>query len=118
MTDSLSSLSITSLVGLAVTSVLLPAVWITPEPMQLAAMFAMGAIGAGGHYLMIRSYEQAPASLLAPFGYGEILTATIVGYYWFGDFPDGMTWLGIAILIASGIYISVRERVRREETGH
>ena len=86
--------------------------------MQLAAMFAMGAIGAGGHYLMIRSYEQAPASLLAPFGYGEILTATIVGYYWFGDFPYGMTWLGIAILIASGIYISVRERVRREETGH
>ncbi|EDP64276.1 Permeases of the drug/metabolite transporter (DMT) superfamily protein [alpha proteobacterium BAL199] len=114
----LVTLAITSLVGLVATSALLPAVWVTPQPMQLAAMAAMGAIGAGGHYLMIRAFEKAPASLLAPFGYGEILTATIVGYYWFGDFPDGATWLGIAILIASGIYISVRERVRREETGH
>ena len=76
-------------------------------------MAAMGTIGAGGHYLMIRAFEQAPAALLAPFGYGEIVTATIVGYYWFGDFPDGPTWLGIAILVASGIYISLRERVRR-----
>lgn len=114
----LVTLAITSLVCLVVTSALLPTVWVTPQPMQLAAMAAMGAIGAGGHYLIIRAFEKAPASLLAPFGYGEILTATIVGYYWFGDFPDGMTWLGIAILIASGIYISVRERVRREETGH
>jgi drug/metabolite transporter (DMT)-like permease len=39
--------------------------------------------------------------------------ATIISYYWFGDFPDGPTWLGIAILVASGVYISVRERVRR-----
>lgn len=109
----LVTLAITSLVGLAATSAVLPATWVTPDPAQLAAMAAMGAIGAGGHYLMIRAYEQAPAAMLAPFGYGEILTATIVGYYWFGDFPDGPTWLGIAILIASGVYISLRERVRR-----
>ncbi|GHD63963.1 DMT transporter permease [Thalassobaculum fulvum] len=109
----LVTLAITSLVCLGVSSVLLPAVWVTPTLPQLAAMAAMGTIGAGGHYLMIRAFEQAPAALLAPFGYGEIVTATIVGYYWFGDFPDGPTWLGIAILVASGIYISLRERVRR-----
>ncbi|NQW11334.1 MAG: DMT family transporter [Alphaproteobacteria bacterium] len=110
----LVTLSITSLVGLAVTSALLPAVWVTPDSVDLMRMAAMGMIGAVGHYLMIRAYEQAPASLLAPFGYGEIVTATIIGYIWFGDFPDGITWIGIAILVASGVYISIRERVRRD----
>ena len=110
----LVTLSITSLVGLVVTSALLPAVWVTPDAADLTRMAAMGLIAAVGHYLMIRAYEQAPASLLAPFGYGEIVTATIIGYFWFGDFPDGITWLGIAILAASGVYISVRERVRRD----
>lgn len=109
----LVTLSITSLVGLILTGAVLPAVWVTPDPGHLARMVAMGAIGAGGHYLMIRAYEKAPAALLAPFGYAEIVTATIVGYLWFDDFPDGATWLGIAILIASGVYISIRERVRR-----
>lgn len=109
----LVTLAWTSLVCLSAASLALPAVWVTPEPLQVAKMAAMGTIGAGGHYLMIRAFEKAPAALLAPFGYGEIVTATIIGYYWFGDFPDGPTWVGIAILAASGIYISLRERVRR-----
>lgn len=109
----LVTLAFTSLVCLAAASAVLPFVWVTPDGGQLARMAAMGAIGAGGHYLMIRAFEQAPAALLAPFGYAEIITATIVGYYWFGDFPDGATWLGIGILVASGVYISLRERVRR-----
>lgn len=110
----LVTLAITSLVGLAVTSVLLPTVWIAPDGADLARMMAMGLIAAVGHYLMIRAFEHAPAALLAPFGYGEIVMATIIGYLWFGDFPDGTTWIGIAILVASGVYISLRERVRRD----
>ncbi|HEY9549697.1 MAG TPA: DMT family transporter, partial [Kiloniellaceae bacterium] len=98
-------------------SALLPWVWVTPTPGQLAAMAGMGAVGAAGHYLMIRAYEQAPAALLAPFSYGEIVTATIIGYFWFGDFPDGWTWTGLAILVASGVYISIRERTRRRAAG-
>lgn len=109
----LVTLSLTSLVCLTAASFVLPTVWVTPDADQLARMAAMGVIGAGGHYLMIRAFEKAPAALIAPFGYAEIVTATIVGYYWFGDFPDNWTWVGIAILVASGIYISVRERVRR-----
>ena len=54
----------------------------------------------------------APASLLAPFGYFEIVAATIIGLFWFDNFPDGWSWLGIAIIVASGIYISLRERAR------
>jgi len=73
-------------------------------------MAAIGVIAAGGHYLLIRAYELAPASLLAPYGYAEIVMATIVGYVVFGDFPDGWTWAGIAVIVSGGIYISIRER--------
>lgn len=109
----LVTLAFTSLVCLAASSAVLPVVWVAPDGGQLLRMAAMGAIGAGGHYLMIRAFEKAPAALLAPFGYAELVTATIIGYYWFGDFPDGPTWLGISILVASGVYISLRERARR-----
>jgi drug/metabolite transporter (DMT)-like permease len=73
-------------------------------------MLAIGLIAAVGHYLLIRAYERAPASLLAPFGYFEIIMAVIVGFVLFGDFPDLWTWVGIAVLVASGLYISLRER--------
>ncbi len=53
------------------------------------------------------------ASLLAPFGYSEIVTMTLVGYIFFGDFPDFWTWIGIAVITASGVYISLRERKRK-----
>lgn len=109
----LVTLSITSLVGVAVTAVIMPFVWVTPDADQLLMFVAMGVVGAVGHYLMIRAYEQAPASLLAPFGYGEIVMAVIIGYFWFGDFPDLPTWVGIGILAASGIYISLREGKKR-----
>ena len=73
-------------------------------------MLAIGSIAAVGHYLLIQAYERAPASLLAPFGYFEIIMAVVVGFVLFGDFPDLWTWVGIAVLAASGLYISLRER--------
>jgi drug/metabolite transporter (DMT)-like permease len=73
-------------------------------------MVAMGAVAAFCHYLIIRAFEQAPASLLAPYGYAEIVTATALGYVIFGDFPDPWTWAGIAIVISGGVYLSLRER--------
>jgi drug/metabolite transporter (DMT)-like permease len=109
----LVTLSITSVTGMLVTAVIMPFVWITPSAEELAMFIGMGVVGAMGHYLMIRAYEQAPASLLAPFGYGEIVMAVIIGYFWFGDFPDLPTWIGIGILAASGIYISLREGKKR-----
>ena len=91
-------------------SILLPWYWITPSLPDLAMMAGIGGIAAGSHLLLIRAYDHAPASLLAPYSYSEIVTATALGYFWFGDFPGPRTWLGIAVIAASGIYISVRER--------
>ncbi len=80
-----------------------------PEPVHWPSLFAVGAIAAAGHYLLIRAFDYAEASVLAPFGYGEIVMATVVGYIGFGDFPDMVTWVGIAVIIGSGVYIALRE---------
>ena len=75
----------------------------------------LSAIANGGHYMIIRAYDHAEASLLAPLAYSEMIMATILGWYIFGDFPDVWTFVGVAILITCAIYISWRERVRHVE---
>jgi len=104
------AIAYTSIVGVVVLSAAVPFDWQTPAPLDWALMLFMGASGAFCHWLLIMAYERAEASLLAPFGYAELISATFIGYYLFGDFPDLWTWIGIAILVASGIYISYRER--------
>jgi drug/metabolite transporter (DMT)-like permease len=100
----------TALVGALATSVTAPLFWVMPTAGEAGLMLAIGLIAAIGHYLLIRAYERAPASLLAPFGYFEIIMAVVVGLVLFGDFPDLWTWVGIAVLVGSGLYISLRER--------
>lgn len=106
----LVTLTYTALLGAMVMSVVVPAVWTPPGTLDLLWMVLMGALAAFGHFLVIKSFEHAEASLLAPLGYSEIVMATIVGYLAFGDFPDAWTWAGIVIVIASGVYVSMRER--------
>lgn len=106
----LVTLVYTALLGALVTSAAVPAVWTPPGTKDLLWMILMGALAAGGHFLVIKSFEHAEASLLAPLGYSEIIMATVVGYLAFGDFPDAWTWFGVAIVIASGVYVSLRER--------
>lgn len=106
----LVTLAYTALLGALVMSAVMPAVWITPNLADLGLMLAMGMFAAGGHFLLIKAFDHAPASLLAPYGYSEIVMTTLIGFVLFGDFPDGWTWLGIAVVVASGIYISLRER--------
>lgn len=103
----------TAIVGAVVMSLAVPAVWVTPQPAAWGWMALMGLIAASGHFLIIKSFERAPAPVVAPVGYAEIVVATIVGYVVFSDFPDAWTCVGIVIIVASGILISVREHRRR-----
>lgn len=103
-------LAFAALVGAAATTAALPFVWATPTPAQFGMMMGIGLIASGSHYLIIRAYERAPAAVLAPFNYAEIVVATMLGYLVFSEFPDALTCLGIAIIVASGVYISLRER--------
>lgn len=75
-----------------------------------ALIFAIGALASFGHLVIVMAFRLASASILAPFQYLEIVTGTLIGYYLFGDFPDAWKWLGIFIIIASGIYLFLRER--------
>ncbi len=105
----------TSLCGAVIMSVIVLFVWETPTPAQWGFFLLLSLIANGGHYLIVKSYDHAEASLLAPLAYTEMVMATIAGWYFFGDFPDVWTFVGVAILIACAIYISWRERVRNVE---
>ena len=67
-------------------------------------------IATVSHLLIIIAFSRAEASLLAPFQYLEIATLTVAGYFVFGEFPTPLRWLGILIIIGSGLYIFLRER--------
>ena len=113
----LVTLTYTALLGAVVMSAAVPFFWTPPAASDIAWMALMGGIAAVGHFLIIKSFEYAEASLLAPLGYSEIVGATAVGYFAFGDFPDHVTWAGVAIIIASGVYVSLRERAVGAEQG-
>ena len=79
-----------------------------------ALIFAIGVLATVGHLLVVMAFRAASASILAPFQYLEIVTGTMIGYWLFGEFPDVFKWLGIAIIITSGIYLFMRERAVSE----
>lgn len=96
----------------------LPAVWHTPtDGMTLFLMLVTGLSGGGGHALVILAHRHAPASVLAPFTYVQIVSMIGAGYVLFGDVPTGATLAGAAVVIASGLYLLHRERVRGGSAG-
>jgi drug/metabolite transporter (DMT)-like permease len=75
----------------------------------------LGLLGGLGHYLVIRAFQLAPAAVIAPLGYVELVGTVVLGYLVFDNFPDAPTLLGTGVIIVSGIYIAIRERRRRED---
>ncbi|MCR9174891.1 MAG: DMT family transporter [Alphaproteobacteria bacterium] len=108
--ESISMLFHGTIVGTIGSSLIVPAFWLTPTPVQWGILAAMGGLGALAHMLLINAYRAGEASILAPFQYSQIVFAAIAGYLVFGEFPDIWVWSGTAILVASGIYIWYRER--------
>ncbi len=100
----------TNAIGTIGLTLLVPINWQMPEPHQWLMLVGVGIIATAGHLLITFAYERAEASLLAPLGFTEIIVAVLVGWWFFGDLPDRWTVLGVAVLIGSAIYISVRER--------
>lgn len=78
-------------------------------PLHWAVLLSTGVTGSLGHLLQIAAYRNAPASLLAPFVYFQIVSATAIGWLIWGHFPDPVTWLGIAVICGSGIAIGIVE---------
>ena len=105
----LLTLLLTGVVGLIIGSMIMPTVWVQPSITEWYMMFAIGFFASIGHLFLILSLKYADASKLAPFGYFEIVTNIIIGYFFFSHFPDYWHFLGLFIIISSGIYIFRRE---------
>ena len=105
----LLTLLLTGLVGLVAISGIIPFVWVNPSLSQWSMMAGIGVFACIGHLFLILSLKYADASKLAPLGYTEIIPNVAIGYYFFYDSPDKWTFLGLAIIVISGIYISKRE---------
>ncbi|MDA0219614.1 MAG: DMT family transporter [Proteobacteria bacterium] len=86
-----------------------PWYWQTPQGWQWVALIAIALMSAASNGVTIRAFSIAPASLLAPFSYLEIVGATAFGFFIWHHFPDGWTWAGTAIIVASGLYVYRRE---------
>ena len=110
----LLTLLLTGVVGAIIISIVMPFVWVKPTLNQWSMMAAIGIFACVGHLFLILSLKYADASKLAPFSYFEIITNIIIGYYFFSDFPDNWTFLGLFIIVISGVYISRRENLVRK----
>lgn len=89
----------------------LPVVWIAPHGVSVWLVVAiMGVCGAVGHLLLIHAFARAPASVVAPFGYTQIVWMALAGLIVFGDLPGRATVLGGAIVVASGLLLLALER--------
>ena len=109
--SSQTTLFYSNMLGMAIMLPVLPFVWTPPQSILIGAlMVAMGAFGAFGHYLLIVAHRHAPASVLSPFMYTQLIWATTFGYLVFGNVPNHWTLTGAAIVIGSGLYLLHRER--------
>ncbi len=107
-----TSIFYSGLAGSLLLAIPLPFTWTPPQNGVHIALFAtIGIIGVVGHLMLIKAYEYAPASRLAPFSYTQLIWVTVIGYLAFDDFPDFWSLAGIAVLMASGIYIATHQHL-------
>jgi len=97
---------ITGLVGTVMMSFALPFFWPAPSLGHGLLIVSMGAVAATGHALLIRAYRYASPAVVSPFSYGQLLWAALLGYLVFREFPDPLTMLGMAVIAASGLFVT------------
>ena len=82
---------------------------ITPSLKAIFLLLGVGIAAIIAHLFITFALSMAPATIIAPLQYFEIVTATLFGYLFFSDFPDKWTFLGVFIIILSGVYVILRE---------
>jgi drug/metabolite transporter (DMT)-like permease len=116
------SITLTGVGGLVCASVILPFsdVRLPHAPLDILLLMTLGLWGLLGHFFVVKAVQWGRASIVAPMGYLELVGATLVGWLIFNNFPDELTWVGAAVIVASGLYIGYREhrlqRLRRQQT--
>lgn len=105
----LTGLLYSGIVCAAIMCIIAPFYWTTPTPMTTIMMICIGAIGTVGQLMMIKAYAVAPASIVAPFTYAGLLSATIWGILFFDQWPDLWTCVGALVIVTAGLYVWHRE---------
>ncbi len=108
----ITTMGYSALVGLVVTTALLPFDFVMPSAWQLGLGLGFGALSTLGHWFVVLAYRHASASLIAPYSYAQLIWAGALGFLAFGTMPDGFTIAGAGIIAASGLYTAYRERAR------
>ena len=107
----ISTLFFPGLIACLVVPPVFPGAFNVPTvPLHAAMLVAVGVLGAVGHFLLIRAHAMAPATLLAPFGYTQLLVVMALGFLVFGELPDGIALIGIALIAASGLGLILASR--------
>ncbi|WP_430911309.1 DMT family transporter [Methylobacterium sp. sgz302541] len=110
-----TTLFYSGLSGLALMSPLLPWIWRSPDSWAVwALLVGVGLWGTLGHWLLIMAHALAPANVLAPFLYTQLLWSVALGYLIFGDVPSRWTLAGASIVVGSGLYLLAQETRRRD----
>jgi drug/metabolite transporter (DMT)-like permease len=109
-----TTLFYSNFIGMLVMLPVLPFVWTTPSTaLDIVLLLAVGGFGSLGHFLLIVGHRKAPASVLSPFIYTQLVWAATLGYLVFGNLPSAWTLTGASIVIASGLYLLNRERMAK-----
>jgi drug/metabolite transporter (DMT)-like permease len=105
------------IVGVVAASPFAFADWIWfPNIETWVLLLALGALGGGGHLLMIQAYRFAPVSAVTPFIYIELISMIALSYVVFGDVPDRWSFIGSLVIVTSGLYLIHRERIAHKES--
>lgn len=83
--------------------------WRTPDVQAGLLMLAIGVLGATVHWLIILAYRFAEASQIVSLTYLQVVVTVLLGYVFFAELPGVLTWLGIALIVVSGVFIGWRE---------
>lgn len=113
----LTTLLYTSVVSVAPMLIAAPFFWTPPTPAAWGLFACMGILAGAAHFALIKAYDFANASTLAPYIYFQIVSGASMGYLVFGDFPDRWTILGTAIIVVSGVYVAYRESRAKSAAG-
>ena len=88
-------------------------VWRTPTPTELGWLFATASFATAGHLTLVQAFRAAEITVTQPVAFLQLVWATLLGYYVFGETPDMFTWIGAAVIVSSATYIAHRELKNR-----